>query len=61
MWEWYQQYRGDMDKGTGAPLLESIAAPVPMVQQIWTSKQLLSRLAEQDGTETLREAVREEA
>jgi hypothetical protein len=61
MWEWYQQHRDDMDKGTGAPLLESIVAPVPMVQQIWTSKQLLSRLAEQDGTETLREAVGEEA
>ncbi len=61
MWEWYQQHRSDMDKGTGAPLLESIAAPVPMVQQIWTSRQLLSRVAEQDGTETLREAVREEA
>jgi hypothetical protein len=61
MWEWYQQHRDDMDKGTGAPLLESIVAPVPMVQQIWTSKQLLSRLAEQDGTGTLREAVGEEA
>jgi len=61
MWEWYQQHRSDLDKGTGAPLLEGIAAPVPMVQQIWTSKQLLSKMAEQDGTERLREAVREEA
>lgn len=61
MWRWYEQYRGDMDKGVGVPLLESIAAAVPMVQQIWTSKQLLSRLAEQDGADTLREAVWEEA
>ncbi|MGC8783940.1 MAG: hypothetical protein ACP5RN_06095 [Armatimonadota bacterium] len=61
MWRWYEQHRADMDKGVGVPLLESIAAPVPMVQQIWTSKQLLSRVAEQDGADTLREAVQEEA
>ncbi len=61
MWRWYEQHRADMDKGVGVPLLESIAAPVPMVQQIWTSKQLLSRLAEQDGADTLRDAVQEEA
>jgi len=61
MWRWYRQHGDDLDKGTGAPLLESIAAPVPMVQQIWTSKQLLSRLGDQDGAETLRDAVREEA
>ncbi len=61
MWRWYQQHGSELDKGTGAPLLESIAAPVPMVQQIWTSKQLLSRLYEHDGAEALREAVREEA
>lgn len=61
MWRWYEQNRADMDKGVGVPLLESIVAPVPMVQQIWTSKQLLSKLAEQDGADTLRDAVQEEA
>lgn len=61
MWEWYQGHGSELDKGTGVPLLESIAAPVPMVQQIWTSKQLLSRLSEHDSTEQLREAVLEVA
>ncbi|MDW8290147.1 MAG: hypothetical protein RMM06_05450 [Armatimonadota bacterium] len=61
MWRWYQQHGSQLDKGTGAPLLESILAPVTMVWQIWSSKQLLNGLQKQDGTETLREAVREEA
>lgn len=60
-WWWYQQHGSVLDKGAGAPLLESIAAPVPMVQQIWTSKQLLSRLMEQDETKALHDAVLEEA
>jgi hypothetical protein len=61
MWRWYEQYGGELDKGTAAPLLESIAAPIPMVQQIWTSKQLLNRIMEQDGTASLYEQVRDEA
>lgn len=61
MWRWYEQYGGELDKGTAAPLLESIAAPMPMVQQIWTSKQLLNRIMEQDGTASLYEQVRDEA
>ncbi|GIV16170.1 MAG: hypothetical protein KatS3mg022_1605 [Armatimonadota bacterium] len=61
MWRWYEQYGSELDKGTGAPLLESIAAPIPMVQQIWTSKQLLNRIMEQDGTASLYEQVRDEA
>ncbi|GIV18966.1 MAG: hypothetical protein KatS3mg023_0717 [Armatimonadota bacterium] len=61
MWRWYEQYGGELDKGTAAPLLESIAAPIQMIQQIWTSKQLLNRIMEQDGTASLYEQVRDEA
>lgn len=61
MWWWYQQHRQELDKGTGKPLLESIVAPVPLIWQVWTSKQLLNGLQDQDGTAALREAVIEEA
>lgn len=61
MWEWYKQYGADMDKGVGAPLLESIAAPIPMIQQIYGPKGILPSASEQDTTSTLREEVTEEA
>lgn len=61
MWRWYQQHSQELDKGTGKPLLESIVAPVPLIWQVWTSKQLLNGVHEQDGTATLRQEVIEEA
>lgn len=61
MWEWYKQYGADIDKGVGAPLLESIAVPIPMIQQIYSSKEILPGASDQDTTHALREQVTEEA
>lgn len=61
IWRWYRQHSQELDKGTGKPLLESIVAPVPLIWQVWTSKQLLNGVQEQDGTATLREKVLQEA
>ena len=61
MWGWYQQHGQELDKGAGAPLLESIAAPIPMVQQIYSAKRVLPKASEVDYTLSLREQITEEA
>lgn len=61
MWKWYQKHSDELDKGAGAPLLESIAAPIPMVQQIYSAKQVLPKASEVDYTLSQREQITEEA
>lgn len=58
MWKWYQQHRGDLDKSSAVPMLESITAPVPMIQQIYSSREIS---CPEDGTEQLRQSVLLEA
>lgn len=48
MWEWHKQCGADLDKGVGAPLLESVAAPIPTIQQIYSSKRILPSASGQD-------------
>lgn len=61
MWEWYQANADELDKGTGAPLLESIAAPIPMIQQIYNPKGILPAASAADSTLQLREEITSEA
>ncbi len=61
MWEWYQQNGAGLEKNTAAPLLESIAAPIAMVQQIYQQKDILPQASDADGTASLRELITSEA
>lgn len=59
MWRWYEKEAGALEKGTAVPLLESIAAPVAMIHQIWSAKQLREAVMERDTTERLYHLVQD--
>lgn len=61
MWRWYEKEGGVLEKGTAVPLLESIAAPIPMIHQIWNAKQLREAVMERDTTERLSRLVQDAA
>lgn len=61
MWEWHQQHGAELEASAGRPLLESIAVPIPMIQQIYSPKGILPSASEQDTISTLREEATEEA
>lgn len=61
MWEWYKQHGQVLDKGAGAPLLESIAAPIPMIYQIYNARNIAQRAMDVDRSQHLYDEIAEEA
>ena len=60
MWRWYEQHADELDKNVGEPLLESIAAPMAMVQQVYYDRRMLAEAASHDFTTVMRNQITDE-
>lgn len=60
MWRWYEQHADELDKSVVEPLLESITAPMAMVQQVYYDRRMLAEAASQDFTTIMRNTVTDE-
>lgn len=60
MWRWYEQHTDELDKNVGEPLLESIAAPMAMVQQVYYDRRMLAEAASHDCTTAMRNMITDE-
>lgn len=60
MWRWYEQHADELDKSVGEPLLESIVAPMAMVQQVYYDRRMLAEAASHDFTTVMRNTITDE-